>query len=118
MVFSKFDADKDGKLDKKEVEAYMKATINFDLPPDVLDGIAALDAFNLVFQDGTVLTSLHNLSKLVLISERSNTIAGLIKVSKLNPITFAKFKSLHQRLYIAKSELLAREAVIMIAKLV
>lgn len=69
-VFAQFDLDKDGKLSKKEVEAYMKATINFDLPPAILDPI----------------------------------------VQKLDPITYAKFRSLHQRLYIAKSELLAREA--------
>ena len=33
------------------------------------------------------------------------------QVKKLDPISFAKFRSLHQRLYIAKSELLAREAL-------
>lgn len=69
-TFTKFDVDRDGKLNKKEVEAYMKATINFDLPQAILDQI----------------------------------------VKKLDPISFAKFRSLHQRLYIAKSELLAREA--------
>ena len=69
-TFAKFDVDRDGKLNKKEVEAYMKATINFDLPSAILDQI----------------------------------------VKKLDPISFAKFRSLHQRLYIAKSELLAREA--------
>ena len=40
-TFAKFDVDRDGKLNKKEVEAYMKATINFDLPSAILDQIAA-----------------------------------------------------------------------------
>eukprot|EP00438_Fugacium_kawagutii_P022045 Skav220156 [mRNA] locus=scaffold564:103931:116760:+ [translate_table: standard] len=39
-IFAKFDLDRDGKLNKKEVEAYMKATINFDLPQAVLEQIA------------------------------------------------------------------------------
>lgn len=40
-IFAKFDLDRDGKLNRQEVEAYMKATINFDLPQAVLEQIAA-----------------------------------------------------------------------------
>jgi len=66
--FVKYDKDKDGKLSQKEIEAYSKAAIDFQLTPDVLDKI----------------------------------------MKSLEPVTFAKFRSLHQKVSIAKSEVLAR----------
>jgi len=68
--FAKYDRDKDGKLNRKEVEAYCKAVLEYVLPSDAMDSI----------------------------------------VKKLEPLTYDKFRSLHQKSFIAKSEILAREA--------
>eukprot|EP00933_Yihiella_yeosuensis_P000211 TRINITY_DN10033_c1_g1_i2.p1 TRINITY_DN10033_c1_g1~~TRINITY_DN10033_c1_g1_i2.p1 ORF type:complete len:586 (-),score=170.43 TRINITY_DN10033_c1_g1_i2:92-1588(-) len=67
--FAKYDLDKDGKLNRKEVEAYCKAVIDYQLTKDVLDKI----------------------------------------LKALEPLTFEKFRTMHQRVSIAKSEILARE---------
>lgn len=70
IEFEKYDKDKDGKLSRKEVEAYCKAVLEYALPSEAMDSI----------------------------------------VQKLEPVTYDKFRSLHQRSFIAKSEILAREA--------
>jgi len=67
--FSKYDKDKDGKLNRNEVKAYCKAVVEFDLAKEALDKI----------------------------------------MKSLEPITVDKFRSLHQKASIEKSEVLARE---------
>lgn len=68
--FSKYDKDKDGKLNRKEADAYCKAVLDFALPKEIMDQL----------------------------------------FKKLEPITYEKFRALHQKTFIAKSEILAREA--------
>jgi Ca2+-binding EF-hand superfamily protein len=41
-TFKKYDTDKDGKLSKKEVQAYSKGEFKFTLKPDVLDSICTV----------------------------------------------------------------------------
>lgn len=67
--FAEFDKDKDGKLNRREVELYCKVKLSHQLPKDVLDLI----------------------------------------LSKLEPLTSDKFRPMHQKLFIAQSELLARQ---------
>eukprot|EP00441_Pelagodinium_beii_P047331 CAMPEP_0197621792 /NCGR_PEP_ID=MMETSP1338-20131121/2250_1 /TAXON_ID=43686 ORGANISM="Pelagodinium beii, Strain RCC1491" /NCGR_SAMPLE_ID=MMETSP1338 /ASSEMBLY_ACC=CAM_ASM_000754 /LENGTH=886 /DNA_ID=CAMNT_0043191333 /DNA_START=38 /DNA_END=2698 /DNA_ORIENTATION=- len=64
--FKKYDLDKDGKLSRKEVVAYCKAIIQFELGVETLDTI----------------------------------------MKSLEPITAEKFRPMHQKVCIAKSEVL------------
>jgi len=67
--FKKYDMDKDGKLSRKEVIAYCKAVIQFELGKDTLDTI----------------------------------------MKSLEPITADKFRPMHQKVCIAKSEILEKQ---------
>eukprot|EP00931_Biecheleriopsis_adriatica_P058509 TRINITY_DN3485_c0_g1_i1.p1 TRINITY_DN3485_c0_g1~~TRINITY_DN3485_c0_g1_i1.p1 ORF type:complete len:615 (+),score=209.72 TRINITY_DN3485_c0_g1_i1:525-2369(+) len=68
-AFAKHDKDKDGKLDRKEVQAYCKEVIQFDLAKESLDKI----------------------------------------MKSLEPVTAEKFRALHRKVSIEKSEVILRE---------